>query len=80
MGKNIYQAIERVKLYKDILDIKFIETEIGKYRLRAERFKTEDKEDWISKLIHKEANFIEKQLKLAIEEYDKKRNKVEISE
>lgn len=65
MEQNIYLCIERIKLYKDKGDIKYIHTEIGKYRLEALKY-----HGYIRYLINKDANEIERELRKSIEEYN----------
>jgi len=65
MEQNIYLCLERIKLYKDKGDIKYIQTEIGKYRLEALKFC-----GYIIYLIIKDANEIERVLRKSIEEYN----------
>jgi len=64
MEKNIYLCLERIKLYNDPLDVKYINIEIGKYRINALKFY-----GLIRHLIHMDANEIEKGLRKAIDEY-----------
>jgi len=64
MEQNIYLCLERIKLYKDKGDIKYIQIEIGKYRLEALKYR-----GYIRYLINKDANEIERELRKSIEEY-----------
>lgn len=67
MEKEIWQAISRICNYRDLKDLKFVKTQIGYYRLEAERHK-----GIVRKMIHKDATFIEKELNIAIAEWKRK--------
>jgi len=62
MEKNIWDCIQRIKLYRDKNDIRFVRTEIGKYRINALNHY-----GYVRLLINRQANEIENELNHALE-------------
>jgi len=60
--RDVFHCLERIELYGDPLDIRFIEKKIGEYRLNAIR-----NTGLIKHLIHSHANLLEKTLNKVIE-------------
>jgi len=64
MEQDIYNCLQRIALYNDILDKKYINIEIGIYRLNALKYR-----GLIKHLINMDANKVERELRKAIDEY-----------
>ena len=71
MEQQIYEAIKRIANYRDRLDIKFVNTQIGLYRLEAEKH-------WglVRRLIHRQANDIEFNLNEAVRKWKSRFEKI----